>query len=314
MANSWYKKAQEFIGAGEPLRSDLYPTDGVVQQPAVSPWSAMSPADGFQDPSGDGKSSPLSKQKRSCNDEKTGKTLVEGERCPGCGLSMGKNEFHEKSDGSYQYICENVNKGKKCGYNSYKPEWSKDQLTIIPKRKSRLVHKGSSSISPFITAATPATPVNNPANRPYGNLDISEDVRVFPFSRIQPDLNETWDSQKQKKKLNYKVKKVKDKDGKIKFIKIKDSTSGTGIQPSNTYTQKGDIKRQNRYRVEEGIPKGQSTGAWPHNRGESASDGFYQADSVTDPNRLNSDAKLRYQTWEEMVSERDSQWHMFTKP
>jgi hypothetical protein len=125
---------------------------------------------------------------------------------------------------------------------------------------------------------------------------------------------ETWDTQKQKKKLDYRIKKIKDHEGKIRFIKVKDNMKGSGVQPANTYNQKGDIKRQPRFDLKDGVPKGNSTGAWPHNRGQDPSEGWYGATFSTDKDRFNADGRTRYQLWDEFVRERDLHMPGFVKP
>ncbi len=302
MSIKWYKISQEFIGAGEPISGN------VQQQPEIN---ALEEKDGgtsdqaYRDPSGNGKDSPISKPKISCTDMHTGKIITEGDKCPNhCGSDVEKGDFNDNQNGTYTYVCRNP----QCKYSSYDSGWD-----IKVKRKSRIKHKRSSSISPFVEAAMPATPYNNIANKPYGNLDVSDDVRVIPWDKIEPDYRETWDSQKQKKKLNYKIKKVKDNEGKIKFIKVKDPASGSGVQPANTYTQKGDIKRQERYKDDYDKNRN-SQGAWPHNRSPGPEDGWYGSDSVVDKNKFNADMRTRVQLWSEYVTERDTQFGGFTKP
>ena len=71
----------------------------------------------------------------------------------------------------------------------------------------------------------------------------------------------------------------------------------SGVNPANTYTQRGRIKKQPRYNPSKS--KKENPGAWPHNRDDNQ--GWYQ--SGIDKNRFNSDMRERVVPWSQYINE-----------
>lgn len=237
--------------------------------------------------------------------------------CPIC-----KSKIHEfevlgyKNDkGETVYKCNN------CHYTN--DRWNIKVTNRDKKRpKSRVNRKrrASSDEKTYIVAATPAVPYNNPAATPYGRWDFSEDIRVVPWDRVHEDFEDTYDFHKQKKDVNYKIKKVKDKNGNTKFVKVRDKSQDSGVQPSNTYLQKGKIKNQPRYNPKtENVSKSKKNpGSWPHNRNGDPSDAWYDgADDERGNDSIRSfdaDMRERVTPWDEYIRDRDSFLLTLTKP
>ena len=161
------------------------------------------------------------------------------------------------------------------------------------------------------TAASPAAPTpgdyNNSANTPYGRLDFSEDARVIPWEKMNDSFESEYDFYKQKDRKKKKVVKVKDENGKEEYVRIEDhGTDGKATNLTNTYKQKGKIKKQPRYNPDKGDNK-QSPGAWPHNRNVGR-EGYY---NQPDPGEnANADGRLRILPWEEYLQNKGSGWGM----
>jgi len=225
----------------------------------------------------------------------------------GCGKDLSEygewSNYSVKIGGdSYQaYRCKN------CGH-SLKPfdiAFSKH-----PREKKRRKKQRSRRLSKNITernireAATPAAPTpggyNNPANTMLGRLDLTEDQRVIPWNKMEDPLDQEYDSQRQKNNKQYKIVKVKGKNGEYKYIKIKkENTRGKGGEQANVFTHRGRIKKQPRYNPSNKPGKG-NPGAWPHNRDDNeGSYGMY-----VDKNRMNSDMRERVVPWSTYVNEK----------
>ena len=117
---------------------------------------------------------------------------------------------------------------------------------------------------------------------------------------------------KQKRQLNYKIKKIKDINGKTTFVKVREKE--TGVQPANTYLQKGKLKNQPRYnpKIDDVSNSTDNPGSWPHNRNPTPDEGWYG--SPSDANTFNSDMRMRVQPWEQYISDRDKFLLTLTKP
>jgi len=231
--------------------------------------------------------------------------IAKPESCPVCHQDLVPTEFMEfkNSRGEEVFKC------KGCGYtnNDYKRKVEKGG---IKKRRTRVHHRRrSSSDKEYKTAATPANPsvstYNNISNTPYGRTDLTEEERVMPWEALDDGFYNEFDKVRQINNKETKVIKVKGKDGKPKYIRVKKKmTGGRGVQPSNIFTQKNRLKKQPRYNPADGKNK-EGYGAWPHNRplsGQGA--GWY---NTTYPEVLDSDMKMRYQPWNEYVNDRNSQ-------
>jgi len=308
--NGWYRKAQEYTGADATL------SNGSHIQPFIDRLESRDgggPVGFAQAPYGDGslysnlpqnkeEKKPVPKECEACHRALNPKTG------PGCEISWG---FYN-DDGSLVYNCHN------CGYtnNQYKIKYTNRGLGQPTRLKYK--RKKSSNNSRIVIALGGAPynppPPMNPANTPFGRFDFSTDVRVVPWdTKVEGDFEETWDKQKQKKRVDYKFRKMKDKNGRIHLIPVKNPSKDTGVQQANIYTQKGDIKLQNRYRNDYDSRKN-SQGYGYHNRAQDPSGGWYQADEVIDKNRFNSDARERVVSWEDWIANRNNQTFTLSKP
>lgn len=206
-------------------------------------------------------------------------------------------------------------------YEAYKCNYCKHELksfdiryTKNPKKKSkdRKKMKRVRRLSKRITcryivkeAATPAAPssgsgYNNPANQMQGRLDLSEDTRVIPWSTMQESIDSEYDERKQKRNKDFKIIKIKGKDGKDRYIRVfRQNTGGEGVSPANTYNQRGRRKKDPRYNPADKAKKG-NPGAWPHNRDDNES----SYNMYTDKNRFNSDMRERVSPWAQYIQER----------
>ena len=306
MAQKWYKTSNEYVGPDATL------TDGShIQMHTIDRIQGKWGGDALQgQQSPYGQDSPYSDLNRS---KMTFKSKGVPEVCPVC---KSKIEDFEIMHGLHNKEDETVYKCKNCGHTN--DRW---QIEVSRKNKgkkpSRLRRKRrSSSIKKQVIAQNfpPVNtgPNNNPANQPFGRQDFSEDVRVIPWdSRLEGDFDETWNTQKQKRRVDYKFKKVKDKKGKVHFIPVKDKS--TGVQPSNVVYEKGDIKKQERYNPRE-PGKGNSSGSWYHNRGPTPDDLIPGSEEVIDKNKYNADMRERVREWWQHVEDRPDQPMTMTKP
>lgn len=302
--NKWYKRAfDEYVGPDASYHDGTHIQEHAIDAIEGKDGGGLLP--GFQAPFGDG--SPFTKA-----NQKGMKDVPDV--CPVCKQKIVPEEVksgYHNENGETVYKCTN------CGHTN--DRWQIKVKRDRGRKPSRLKKRRSSTRGNYTEAQSfpPVNtgPYNNPANTPYGRFDFSEDVRVVPWdNRLEGDYDETWNRNKQKNKVQYKFKKVKDKKGRIHFIPVKDPSKSTGIQPSNTYTQKGDIKKQPRYNPEDGPSKGNSSGTWPHNRAPDPSSGWYQSDEVVDKNKFNAEGRERVRTWEDHVLDRNNQTFTLTKP
>lgn len=285
--NNWYKiAANEYVGADANMSNGMANYDattinqGPPLPPTINPGSV--PDMGEVPP------------QHNCPDVP--------ETCPVCKEQIAESEISygwKGEDGKTVYKCNN------CGHtnNPYKRTVEKHHSRLKRRRRS------SSLTQMFRLAATPANPMsggsyNNTANQPYGRLDLSEDERIMPYDRMQDGFDSEWDSNRQMNNKDYKVVKVKDKNGKDKYIRIrKRNTSGDGVSPANTYKNVGRVKRQNRYKPSKG-GQFESAGSWPHNRNP-GTEGWYGQYST---NNQDADMRNRMTPWDEYVHDRGTQF------
>ena len=170
--------------------------------------------------------------------------------------------------------------------------------------------KKSCRISLVKKAQRPSTPstYNNDANSQMGRLDLTEDQRVIPWERFDYHEENLWDETTQKGN-EFKVVRIKGKDGKYRYVKVKKiDTSGSGVSPANSYTEKGRIKKQPRFNPNKEKGK-KNPGAWPHNRNE-INEGWYNQTDTGDT--FNADLRTRSVPWNEYVTDRGQ--HGLLKP
>ena len=185
-----------------------------------------------------------------------------------------------------------------------------------PKPKRRRVRRLSGRITSrdYRTAASPSVPTpggyNNPANSPWGRLDMSEDARVIPWKKVQEDFDDEYDTERQRANKKEKVIKIKGQDGKDRYVKVKETrTSGDGIMPSNVKKHRGKIKQQPRYNPTD--PRGKEhPGSWPHNR--DPNEGWYN--SGVNKNKFDTDFRERVMTWDQYIRERGNNMLTLVKP
>lgn len=229
------------------------------------------------------------------------------ENCPVCKQPLVESEHkgysnHKKETVFYCRNCGHTNDDYKRSVEKGKP--IKQRRSRIKKRRSKFA-----SIDHLRIAATPANPMmssyNNPMNSPYGRQDLSEDERVIPWDRVDDGFWNEFDKVKQKNNVDQKTIKVKRKDGTYRYIRIKKKdTGGNAIQPSNTFNQKGRVKKQPRFNPPDGKDTKEGHGAWPHNRnmiGEGS--GWYQNPGT---GNLDADMKNRVTEWSDYVNDRNS--------
>lgn len=223
--------------------------------------------------------------------------LTVGSPCPTCGSTLESFEFQGRflEDGQEVYKCKN------CGSTNdpYKRTITKKRR--MRKRRARL---NPNLIKESASPSNPNLPGTNPANQPWGRLDLSDDQRIIPWNRIEDGFREEFDHQKQKKNFKYKLVKRKDGSGNTEFVRVRvKEPGGDAEQPSNTYTERGRIKKQPRYNPDKGRNKNKSDGAWPHNRNPGTEGWYGQGDTA---NGLDADMRYRVMSWSDYISERSS--------
>lgn len=308
MSNQWYKAANEYVGTDATLQDGSHIQMHTIDR-IEGKWGGGA-LQGYQAPFGqDSPYSDLNKSKIAV------KPKGVPDFCPVCKEAIQDFEImhgYKNDDDETVYKCKN------CGHNNDRWQIEVSKKKQDKKRPSRLKHKRRSGSSKRQVTAQGFPPVNtgpnnNPANQPFGRMDFSEDTRVIPWdSRLEGDFDETWNKQKQKRKVDYKLKKVKDKNGKVHFIPVKEKS--TGVQPSNTFTERGDIKKQPRYNPKEPDQKSNSSGAWYHNRGPDPSDMIPGSEEVIDKNKYNADMRQRVVEWWEHTQDRNDSTFTLTKP
>ena len=305
MINNWYqhilKEANEFTG----VDGLMSPVD--INAPRNFKANGLAP-DGPQTLPG------MITDKRNHPEGKGVKKVTE------CGGEPGSNGGCHRpfnDNGDCEWLGYNVDiDGEK--YKAYKCNSCKHELKLFdiqfsknPRKKSKDRRKkqkvrrlSSRVVKRYIVAVTPAAPsgssYNNPANQMQGRLDLSEDTRVIPWDKMQETLDEEYDERKQRRNKDYKIIKVKGKDGKDKYIRVhKQRTGGDGVSPANTYNQRGKRKKDPRYNPKDKADKG-NPGAWPHNRDDNQ--GTYNM--YIDKSKMNSDMRERVVPWSQYIQER----------
>jgi len=305
MSDNWYehlmKEANEFIGP------DATMTPGHLSDQNLLRANGFSPDGPQRMPGMVSDVRRVNENKEEGSDSKKVEICGEEPGGEGCGSDLTENgiwrDYSVNIDGEDYLVYECT----KCKHSikpfdikyTKKPRKNKKNKRQKSKRLSQKITLRRS----YTTAATPAIPMqdsyNNPANQMMGRLDLSEDARVIPWSKMDEYALEEYDDWKQKNKKSYKVVKVKGKDGEERYVRIeKVDTGGDSVTPANTYKIKGRRKKDPRFNPED--TKKRNPGAWPHNRDDN--EGWYQ--SGMDKNRFNSDMRERVVPWSTYVQEK----------
>ena len=307
MSNNWYKpllkEANEFTGV-----------DGLMSGKDINDISTHFKANGLS-PDGPQTLPGMITDKRQqseggkikvreCGEEsESGKgchrPFINDDDCKWLGYTVEINE--NKYEAYICNLCKHELKSFDIQYSKKPKNKSKD------RRKRKRVRRLSNRVtcrSIVVEAASPAAPTpggyNNPANTMQGRMDLTEDMRVVPWARMQESLDSEYDERKQKRNKDYKIIKVKGKNGKDKYIRVfKQNTGGDGISPANTFNERGRRKKEPRYNPNDKAHKG-NPGAWPHNRDDN--EGSYNM--YMDKNRMNSDMRERVIPWGQYIQER----------
>lgn len=285
---NWYKKANEFVGADASLANGTHISD-ITKRNIDHQY--LSPTVNWN-------------QHPELTTDSQGRSVRTN--CEKCGMELEEFEklgYFFKTEGGKEeeaYSCSN------CGYRNHY-----SRRITRKKKKSRLRKRRRAGVLMRIVTASPYGTTfqgwqtgNNPANTPMGRLDLSQDERMATWDKFQDGFDNEWDSQKQKKNdEDYEVIKIKGKDGKIKYVRLKKrTTGGDAVQPSNTYTQKGRVKKQRRYNPKDGKGK-DNPGAWPHNRNMvGPGSGGYQ---MPYSQNLDSDMRQRVVDWYDHLTNRN---------
>jgi len=225
------------------------------------------------------------------------------DKCEKCRMPLEEFEWlgysftNNNGEREAAYKCNN------CGHKNHYTQ----QISRV--KKHRRNRRGFSVINILKEAATPANPTssgstyNNPANTPFGRLDMTEDQRVIPWSSVKDGFSNEFDTQKQKSNKEYEIKEVKGKDGKKRIVRVrKRNSGGDAIQPSNTWTQRGRLKNQRRYNPLDPRKTKENPGSWPHNRNLTGpGSGWYQSEYS---NNFDSDMRQRVNSWDDYISNR----------
>jgi len=224
----------------------------------------------------------------------------------GCGSPLSDGEWKDYTvkigDEDYQaykcFQCKHELKPFDIEFSKKRKEKRKRNRQKSKRLSNRITLRRS-----YTTAATPAMPgisnYNNPANQMMGRLDLSEDARVIPWSKMDEYATEEYDDWQQRNRKTYKIVKVKGKNGQERLIRIeKMNTGGDGVSPAGAYRIRGKRKKDPRYNP--GNPRKGNPGAWPHNRDDN--EGWYQ--SGIDKNRFNSDMRERVISWSDYIRDR----------
>jgi len=232
--------------------------------------------------------------------------LQVGSPCPACGSVLEPFEFQGRylENGQEIYRCNNCRSTN----DPYKRHVEKKKKNRIKRRRAR--NQGMTKEA--VGISNPNLPGLNPANQPWGRLDLSDDQRVIPWNRIEDGFREEFDHQKQKKNFKYKLVKRKTKEGGYEFVRVKiPQTGGDAKQPANTYTDKGRVKKQPRYNPEKNRNKNKSDGSWPHNRNPGTEGWYGQGDTG---NNMDADMRYRVMPWSEYISDRSSFMTNLSRP
>lgn len=297
---NWYRFGQEFVGSDSAMSSGQNIMDTVIRNTD----NQFLPGSLGAAPPGTARDE-LALTMRSPARSNSDVPVI----CPVCKRKITEKETmkgFKDSHGKTVYRCTS------CGYtnNPYK-------RTVTLKKPSRIKKRRASSTERRIFASPPVSQPGgnswyNPANTPWGRLDLTEDQRVIFWNRIHDGFEEEWDFRKQKNNRENKVVKIKDKKGKIRIFKVKkNNTFGDAVQPSNVQNQKGRVRKQNRYRSDD--PHGKEhPGAWPQQRNPTPDHGFYQ--SPANKNTFDADGRTRYMDWNSYISDRNTSLLTLTKP
>lgn len=315
MKNNWYKKANEFLGVDGTMSPQDINTTRNFKANGLSP-------DGSQTLPG----MITDIRKQSPEDDSVGGIRVD--RCGGepGGSGCGR-EFADEQDCKWKgypvtiedeqyesYQCNHCKHEMKAFDIQYSKKPQKTRKDRRRKQKSRRL-SNRLTLRSYRFAATPgfSSPgggYNNPANQMQGRLDLTEDERMIPWSRYDDSTENEYDERKQKNNKDFKLIKIKGKNGKDKYIKVrKENTRGDGVSPANTFNEKGRRKKDPRYNPKD-KPHGGNPGAWPHNRDDN--EGSYNM--YVDKNRMNSDMRERVIPWSQYILEKGHNGRGMMKP
>jgi len=302
MLNNWYKniikEANEFLGADGLMSPEDINATVNIKANGLSPWTNQS-LDGFTTDTRHIEPNTGIRVSK-CGDEPGGNGCGRDFSDGGCkwkGYSVYVNG--EPYEAYSCYFCKHELKSFDIRYTKKPSKRHKD------KRKKKRVKRLSQRITlnSFIKeAASPAIPstYNNSANQMEGRLDLSEDQRVIPWNVMQDSASEEYDETRQKNNKDFKIIKIKDKNGKSKYIKIdKKNIGGNGVSQSNTYNHKGRRRERLRYKPDSNVSD-HNPGYWAHNRDDNQ--GPYNM--YIDKNRMNSDLRERAIPWDQYIGEK----------
>jgi len=312
MGNNWYRKANEFLGVdGLMSPADINSTrnykangmspDGPQTLPGmITDIRKQSPEE----------ESSNGKRVSCCGGEPKGggcgREFSDEHDCKWKGYPIVLND--EKYEAYECNHCKHELKAFDIQYSKHPRKTRKDRKR---KQKVRRLSKRM-TLRTYKEAASPAAPTpggyNNPGNQMQGRLDLTEDQRMIPWDRMEESTGQEYDERKQKSNKDFKLIKIKGKNGKFKYIKVrKENTGGDSVSPANTYNQRGERKKHPRYNPSDKANKG-NPGAWPHNKDDNqGSYGMY-----VDKNRMNSDMRERVIPWSQYINERGH--HGLLKP
>jgi len=311
--SEWYKKAQEYVNVDRFMSPiDINRTRELKQWPIGGAQGAPSVTHKGLGLSSDGDDKDFGIKVEKCGEE-PGRG--------GCGRSL--NEYGQFLNYSipingekYQaYKCKHCHHTLKPFDIRISPKPLKYKSKLKKKRKRKKLSKSITYSMPIKEAATPginspSSMGHNPANSPYGRMDLSEDYRVIPWDQfVDSDDEKIYNDWSQKNNKNIKVVKVK-MDGKTKYIKVLDkSTGGSGVTPANTYRIKGDRMQHFRYDPAKGKNKNDGYGSWPHNR--DVNKGWYQS---PENDNMNADLRMRVIPWDQYIRDRSTNLLTLTRP
>lgn len=286
---TWYKKSSEFVGADATLSDPNHISD-IPKRNIENQY--LPPTINWNNP-----------DQKSDNQQNSEEKIIHSV-CEKCHMEL---EGFEKLGYFFKTMGGKLEEAYRCNNCGYMNHYTR---TISRKNKKKIRRRRRAESSQRIVTATYGETFqgwqtsNNPANTPMGRLDLSEDERMIGWDKVSDGFDNEWDSQKQRKNdEDFEVIKIKDKYGKIKYVRVKKrTTGGDAVQPSNTYTQKGRVKKQRRYNPKDGKGK-DNPGAWPHNRNiVGPGSGGYQ---LPYSQNLDADMRQRVVDWQEHLTNRN---------
>lgn len=324
---SWYKEINKIAGESVSLPDAHMSPSDIADTVRLNKWTTDS-YQGLRDvPTSQGLG--INPNLPKAEDEEYGKKVNACGEEPGlkggCGLDLSEyGEFYNYSvqigDEKYQaYKCKNCGHSLKPFHIEYTKKPNKNKKP--PRKRVKRLNSGR-VVARNVKAQTygpqpggrpnntwSGGTYNNPANAPWGRLDVSEDARIIPWSKVEKDFNSEYNTREQKGRPKQKVIKIKDKDGKDKYVKVRFFGGTDGVTPANVYKMRGKIKQQPRFNPAKGKNKNDGHGAWPHNR--DGNKGWYQSPQSND---MDTDLRERVIPWDRYTKERNNFLLTLTKP